>query len=355
MNTVELVKNLSDVHGLSGFEDEVLTVIRTQGNHLGTWSEDSMRNLYVERFGNQEGNPVVMLDAHTDEVGFMVKAVRPDGMIEFIPVGGWAALAVPAHRVKIRTNSGTYITGVTATKPVHFMSEAERNSGMDISAMVIDVGASSSKEVFEDFHIEIGNPVTPDVLCEYHEEKELFIGKAFDCRVGCASLLSVLDSLAGKQLQVNLAAAFASQEEVGVRGATITARKLNPSAAIVFEGAPADDTGTAPWQQQAAIGKGPMLRHIDGKMIANPRFQRFALEVARSKGIPVQEAVRTGGGTNAGAIHLAGEGIPTVVLSIPVRYIHTHYGIAHAADIQHTVALAKALIECLTPEIIASF
>lgn len=352
---IEMIQRLSEAPGVSGFEDAVLSEIRQAAAGLGNITEDSLRNLYLHRRGNREGLPVVQLDAHTDEVGFMIKAVRPNGMLEFIPLGTWVPANVPAHRVLVRNDDGVYIPGIVASTPPHFLSEAERKAPPELSAMVIDLGASSAEEVAEDYRVSIAAPVIPEAVFQHREPQDTIIGKAFDCRLGCAAVISTLQELAGEDLEVNLTAAFSAQEEVGIRGAKITARAVQPDIALVFEGCPADDTVVAPYASQTALKKGPMLRHIDTWMITNPRFQRFALEAARRQGIPVQEAVRSGGATNGAAIHLSGRGVPVVVLGIPVRYPHTHYGISSLEDYRNTVEIACALLRTLSREVIAGF
>ncbi len=358
MNKEELVssiKRLSDANGISGFEDEVLTTIREEGSSLGTFSEDSMRNLYLQRSGNKEGLPVVQLNAHTDEVGFMVKAIRDDGMIEFITIGGWVAANIPAHMVRILNKDGIYIPAVVASKPPHFMTEAERNAPLDITKMVLDVGAHTKEEVLNDYKIGIAAPVIPEVSCLYDAIHDNVIGKAFDCRIGCAAALATMKDLADTDLKVNLVGDFSSQEEVGTRGSIVSTQTIKADLAIVFEGCPADDTVVPAYQAQTCLKKGPMLRHIDARMITNPRFQRFALDLAEALDIPVQEAVRNGGATNGAAIHLSNAGIPTIVIGIPVRYAHTHYGISSVFDVEKSIQLAKAIIQKLDEQIIKSF
>jgi putative aminopeptidase FrvX len=352
---LEFIKELSDARGVSGFEDEVLSVIRHHGEGLGEWNEDAMRNLYLHRNNRKDRLHLLMLDAHTDEVGFLVKAIRPNGMLDFVALGGWIPSCVPAHRVLVRNESGEWIPGIIASKPPHFLSEAEKKLAPEISEMVIDVGASSDREIREEYRIPIAAPVVPDVSFEYQPAHDIMIGKAFDDRLGCAAVIATLKELAKDGLSINVTGAFAVQEEVGLRGAVVTAQTVKPDVAVVFEGCPSDDTVAEPHAVQAALKKGPMLRHIDLRMITNPRFQRFALDTAREKGIPVQEAVRTGGATNAGAIHLSGMGVPVIVIAIPVRYIHTHYGIASYSDFENSVALASEVIRRLDEGIIAGF
>ena len=181
------------------------------------------------------------------------------------------------------------------------------------------------------------------------------LGKAFDNRLGCAAIQATLDMLGQEELKVNPVGAMACQEEMGTRGASVTARHVKPDIAIVFEGCPADDTVVESWLSQTALHKGPMLRHMDARMITNPRYQRWALDLAEALGLPVQEAVRSGGSTNGAPIHLSGLGVPCVVIGFPVRYIHSHYGFACLEDFKAGVRLAAEMIRRLDADIIAGF
>lgn len=353
MSHYSRIQRLSNANGISGFEDTVLSIIREEGEGLGRFEEDHLRNLYLYREGNTGKRPLVHLDAHTDEVGFMVKAIRDDGMLEFIPIGGWVTTNIPAHLVRVMTRDGNSVVGVVGSKPPHYASEAERKSAPEFSSLYIDIGAQSREEA-KAWGVAVASPVVPEAELK-EMQGGLLLGKAFDCRLGCAAILDVFDHLKGKTLGVDLAAGFASQEEVGLRGAGLAANRIKADVAICFEGSPADDTFLPPYQQQTRVGHGPMLRHIDRTMITNARFQRFALDVAEEAGLPVQEGVREGGGTNAGAIHLSQQGVPTIVLGIPVRYAHTHWGVASAEDVETTVKLALAIIAKLDEETIASF
>jgi putative aminopeptidase FrvX len=349
--TLDMIAAISDAPGVSGFEDEAVNLIRKYSEGLGSISEDAMRNLYIKRNGG--AGPVLQLDAHSDEVGFMVKAIRPNGTLDFIPLGGWVPANVSAHRVLIRNTEGQWIPGIVASKPPHYLSEAERKAPPDMAAMSIDVGASSSAEIEKDYKISVAAPVVPDVRFEYNEKQDTMIGKAFDNRLGCAAIISTLDALKDKNLSVQITGAFAAQEEVGLRGATVTAQNIRPDIAISFEGCPADDTVMDAYAVQTALKKGPMLRHIDARMITNPRFQAFTLQAAAKHGIPVQEAVRSGGSTNGGIIHLTGKAVPVIVIGIPVRY--AHYGISAYADIENAVKLGCEVISLLNEKVIGEF
>ena len=353
--TLEMIAAISNANGAPGFEDEVVKAILPYAGQVGETETDRMRNLFIRRKENQGGRPVVQLDAHSDEVAFMVQAICPNGTLRIIPLGGWISCNVPAHKVWVRNREGAYIPGLTASKPPHFMTPQERNAPLDISSITVDVGATSQQEAIEAFGIRIGEPVVPDVTFTYSEEHDLMVGKSFDCRLGCASIVRTLDMLQGEELQVDIVGACAAQEEVGTRGATVTAQVIQPDIAIVFEGCPADDTCVEPYMVQTAIKRGPMLRHVDARMITNPRYQRYALDLAAQLNIPVQEAVRSAGSTNGAAIHLTGSGVPVIVIGVPVRYAHTHYGVSAYADFDNGVKLACEILRRMDRDLIESF
>ena len=355
MNHIEMISSLSNAFGPSGFEDDVLALARRFAPKDAHMEEDSLRNLYIYRKENTGRRPVLQLDAHSDEVGFMVQAIRPNGTLKFIPLGGWVNSNIPAHKVKVRAKDGTLVSGVIAAKPPHFMTAEEKAKMPALDEMSIDVGASGPEEARDAFGIRVAAPVIPDVAFEYDEKHDLMIGKAFDNRLGCAAILALLEALAGEELSVDLVGAIASQEEMGTRGANVTARHVRPDAAIIFEGCPADDTVVEPRLSQTAVHRGPMLRHIDARMITNPRYQRWALDLAEELHIPVQEAVRTGGATDGAPIHLSNLGVPCIVIGFPVRYIHSHYGIASLADFENGVKLAAEIVRRMDEKTIGAF
>lgn len=353
--TLKMISEISNANGVSGFEDDVVAAILSCAEQVGETNVDRMRNVFIRRKENTGDRPVVQLDAHSDEVGFMVQAICPNGTLRIIPIGGWVSHNIPAHKVWVRNRYGKYIPGLTASKPPHFMTEQERKAPLDIKDITVDVGAVSREEAVEIYGIRIGEPVAPDVTFTYSEDTDLMVGKSFDCRLGCAAILKTMHELAGKELAVDVVGACASQEEVGVRGAAVTAQVIQPDIAIVFEGCPADDTCVEPYMVQTAIKRGPMLRHIDARMITNPRYQRYALDLAEQLGIPVQDAVRSAGSTNGAAIHLTGRGVPTIVIGVPVRYAHTHYGISAYADFDNAVKLACEILKRADADLIESF
>lgn len=353
MNDIELIERLSQCRGISGFEDEVLTVAREYCKGFATFGEDSMRNLFIYPEYNRGNRPVLMLDAHSDEVGFMVQAIRPDGGLRFIPVGGWNEKSLPSSKVQVYTKTG-YISGVIAAMPPHFMSTEQRNAPVTYENLVIDVGATSDREARE-FGVEVGAPVAPLTIFEYDQKHGLLHGKAFDDRMGVAAMLKCLKLLGGAELGVDIVGVISSQEEVGERGITAAMYTVKADAAICFEGCPADDTFSPAYMVQDALRGGVMLRHMDRTVICTPRFTDFARKVASEKGIKVQMAVRSGGGNNGAYIISANGGTPVIVAGIPVRYIHTFNCIAALEDFNSVVSLGTELAKALNGSVIKSF
>lgn len=354
--TIQMIKDLSDAFGASGFEDDVTKVARKYAEDFTSHiEEDSIRNIYLHKAENEGNKPVIMLDAHSDETSFIIQAIRPNGTMEFLPLGGWVPNTVPAHKVKIKNKEGKLISGVVASTPPHYTAGPLSGGDTRIDQMLIDVGATSKEEVINDFKIGIGSPVVPDVEMEYNEVNGVCLGKAFDCRIGCAVVLETMRRLAGKKLNLDVVGTLSSQEEIGERGAKVAVDHVKPAIAIVFEGAPADDTFMPEYKIQTGLHRGPMLRHMDRSMITNPRFIRYAIDTAEELGIPVQEAVRSGGGTNGAMIHVANGGVPTIVLSVPVRYTHSHHCYTAMDDFEKAVQLSMAIVEKLDVETIQGF
>ncbi|EST12707.1 M42 family metallopeptidase [Sporolactobacillus laevolacticus] len=352
--SLKLIEKLSNANGVSGFEDEVVKLFSDAVQDLGKVTEDHMRNVYVERYGNRGNRPVVQLDAHSDEVGFMVQAIKPNGTLRFVTVGGWAAVNIPAHKVRVRNRDGVYIPAVISSTPPHFMTAEQRNRVPQIAEMSIDVGATSAEEVVQDFKIDVGAPVVPDVTFDYLEEKEVLLGKAFDNRIGTAAMIDILRELDGQDLDVDIVASLSAQEEVGDRGAQVTVRKIQPDLSIVLEGPPADDTFMPDYMIQTGMRRGPMLRDLDTSIIVNPRFQKYCLDTAKQHNIKAQRAVRTGGGNDGAVINLY-QGAPTVVVGVPVRYAHTHYCYVAFEDYMSTVRLVTEILKSLDAEAIGKF
>lgn len=351
---IGLIRDLSNAYGAPGYEDEVLQVVKKYKGNMN-YKRDKMMNSYLSYGERDKNKPTIMLDGHLDEVAFMVQFIDAKGLIKFIPLGGWVVDNIAAQLVMVKNKDGKYIKGIVTSKPPHFMSQEERNRKLEIEILSIDIGATSREEVINDFKIEVGAPIVPFVEFEYNEMNGTMLGKAFDNRLGCASAIETMKRLEDVKLNVNIIAALATQEEVGTRGAYVTSNTVKPDLAIVFEGSPADDTFTDQYHTQCGLNQGPQIRYRDSSYVSNHRFISFAREIAEKNNIPYQNAVRSSGGTNAGKIHLSNEGVPVLVLGIPVRYVHTHHCFSKLNDFENTVKLAVEIIKNMNNEIYDKF
>lgn len=353
MDFLQLIEKVSNARGMSGFEDEVVEIAREYAKDFATFEEDSMRNLYIYPKYNKGNRPLVMLDAHADEVGFMVHAIKPDGTLRFVNLGTWNEKALSSSRVQIYTENG-YITGVISAIPPHFMSEAQRMSSVTYDSLSIDIGAASAEEA-RALGVKVGAPVVPLTPFEYNPERGILYGKAFDDRLGVAAVLEILKLLRNEDTEVDVVGVISSQEEVGLRGIKAVMANIRPDAAICFEGCPADDTFTPDYLVQDRLRGGVMIRHMDSTVICSPRFVSFTEKVAEEKGVKVQMAVRTGGGNNGAYIVSANGGTPVIVAGVPVRYIHTFHCYAAIEDVESNVKLGLELCKNLNGDIIKGF
>ncbi len=352
---IKMIEELTNTFGAPGFEDEVIEKIKKEVNFLSS-ERDSINNLYMGLEERDTTIPTVALDCHTDEVGFIVENINRNGAISFLTLGGWHVGNVPASAVVIKNNKGEYIKGIVTSKPPHFMTDEEKNRLPKMSELTIDIGTSSYEETVELYGIEVGNPIVPDVSFVYDEKIGIMRAKAFDNRLGCAASIEVLKAVKNNGIKnVNVVGAFASQEEVGLRGAQVAAYRVKPDFAIVFEGSPADDSFKEGTASHGALKKGVQLRVVDGAMISNPRGLKFARDIADKKGIKYQMIAREKGSTNGGKYHISETGIPVLVLGIPTRYIHTHYSYASIDDLTAAISLAVEVIKELNKDVIKSF
>lgn len=351
------IRDLAQAKAPSGFEDETVAVARKCFSDAFSLKEDSLRNLYIRRRSDTGDKPVVMLDAHSDEVGFMVHSVKPNGVLRFVELGGWSLNTLPGTRVLVRNAAGEWIRGMIAAKPPHFLTAEEKaaNHIQPLQSLVIDIGATSDRDAVERFGIRIGEPVVPDTPFCYDEARDVMTGKGFDCRIGCAALIETMLRSAQADLAVDVVGVLSAQEEVGERGCKVAINNVKPDIGIVFEGCPADDTFGESYAMQTKLRCGPMMRFMDVSVICNPRFQRFTLDLAAARAIPAQASVREGGGNNAAMIQSQLTGAPSIVVGIPVRYIHSPCGLAAYADYEAAVELVLALLKELNQETIASF
>lgn len=345
---VSLLQELTEAHSVPGHEDEVRAVFVNELEDSGELSTDKNGSVFCEADG--EG-PRVMVAGHMDEVGFLVQNITLDGFLQFVPVGGWWEQNLMAQRVEILTRGGNKILGVISSRPPHFLPGADRRQVVSIDQMFIDVGADSKREVEEHLGIFPGDPVAPVSSFTPMASADRFMAKAFDNRVGMAATIQAGRILCQSPRPNRLVLCGTVQEEVGLRGAKTAAHFAKPDVAIVLEGPPADDTpGFSRADCQGRLGGGVQIRMFDPSAIANPRLARLAIDTAREEGIPHQVTVRRKGSTDAGSFHLANDGIPSVVLGVPARYIHSHNAIIDINDHLHMIALVTALVGKLDQE-----
>ena len=342
---ISLLQELTEAHSVPGHEDEVRAIFVDELEDCGELSSDRSGSVFCELAGD---GPRVLVAGHMDEVGFLVQNITPDGFIQFLAVGGWWEHSLLSQRLEIRTRSGEKVTGVVASRPPHFLPEGQRRQVMAIDQMFLDVGAGSRHEVEQEFGISLGDPIAPVSPFTPLRREDWFMAKAFDNRVGMAGTIQAGRQLAAGARPNRIVLAGTVQEEVGLRGARTAAVHSRPDVAVVLEGPPADDTpGFSRADSQGRLGGGVQIRLFDPSAIMNPRLAELAIRTAREEGIPHQVAVRRSGGTDAGSFHLAGEGIPSVVLGVPARYIHSHNSIIDLNDYLHLVALTTALVRRL--------
>jgi putative aminopeptidase FrvX len=349
---VNLLKRLTTAHGASGSEDAVREIIKD--SLPGTPSFDRTGSILYEYKGTHAA-PRVMLEAHMDEVGFAVQSITREGFLRFVPLGGWWSHTLLAQRVRVRTSSGSEHLGVIAAKPPHLLSQAERDKLVRLDQMYIDLGCSSRDAVTK-LGISLGDTIVPDTPFSAMPGKGRYAAKAFDNRVGVGMLIQASQALQEQAHPNTIVAVGATQEEVGIRGAQTATRRADPDVALVLEGPPADDMpGSVADENQGVLGAGVQVRLLDPTAINNRRLTDFVVAVAAAAGIPCQVAVRRSGGTDAKAIHLHGIGVPTVVLGVPARYIHTHNSIIDIGDYIAGIRLVTELACRLDKKTVDSF
>jgi putative aminopeptidase FrvX len=353
MDKIEsLLKELTESDGVAGYEGETRRVIKKHLEPLGEILEDKLGSL-ICRKKSLAKEPKVILVGHMDEVGFMVKLITKEGFLRFTPLGGWWDQVLLGHRVRIRTNKGS-ILGVIGAKPPHLLSEEERKKVCEKKDMYIDVGATSQQEV-EDAGVRVGDPVIPVSGFAVLPDVKAYMAKAFDDRVGCALVITVLERLMKKEHPNAVFGVATVQEEVGARGATTTAEVINPDVAIILETDIAGDVpGIKPEESAIKLGGGPTLLAYDARMIPNLKLRDMVIDTAKKLNVPLQMSTVEGGATDGGPIHLHRMGVPTVVLGVPTRHIHSHNTVLRRDDFDHTAALVTALVQGLGKQAVAA-
>ncbi|WAH35727.1 M42 family metallopeptidase [Alicyclobacillus dauci] len=350
---IEVIRELCDANGISGYESNVRKVYE---QHLTPLSESIVRDntggIVGVKTGDAKG-PRVLVTGHLDEIGFMVTNITKEGFIKFQTIGGWWSQVMLSQRVVVQTRKGDVI-GVTGSKPPHILPAKERNEVVEIKDMFIDIGAFSREEA-EEMGVKPGDAIVPWSPFTQMTNSKLFVAKALDNRLGCATALEVLRDLQGEKHPNTVYAGATTQEEVGLRGARTLVHKVDPDVAIALDVGIAGDTPGVSEDERghlADVGKGPLLMIFDGSMIPNNRFRDFVLDTASDAKIPVQVESLQGGGTDAGAFHLHGIGVPSVAIGYATRYIHSHNAIFHQDDFENGVRLVTELVKRLDSTVV---
>lgn len=341
--TGEFLKELVEAHGVPGFEDDVAKLMERHLKGVGAFSRDRLGSFICEKKGTSDG-PRIMLAGHLDEVGFMVKSVTKDGYVKFMPLGGWWGHVVLAQRLIIKTRKGD-VLGVVGSKPPHELRDEDRKKVLEIRDMFIDVGATSDWDVHKRLDIRPGDPIVPDSSYKVMANPHLLLAKAWDNRVGLGLAAETVRALKGVRHPNTVYAVGTVQEEVGLRGAQTSAFKVQPDVGVALDVGIAHDTpGT---DGDVNLGGGPVIVVYDATAIPNRRLFDLVVTTARSVRVPLQFESVERGGTDAGRIHVTGQGVPSISMGIPSRYIHSHVSIIDRRDFDRTVKLLVALVKRL--------
>ncbi len=328
-----LLERLCNATGPSGFEGDVREIIKeTVKPYVDELKVDNMGNIIVHKKGTGKR---VVVDAHMDEVGFIITGYNEDGTLKFYSLSGIAANILPAKVVLIGDKK---IPGVIGFKAIHLQSSEERKRSVSYNDCCIDIGATSKEEVKK--LVSLGEYAVFDT--EFSEFGEgLYKGKAFDDRMGCAVLIEALK----ENYDCDLYGTFNVQEEVGERGAFVSAFNVKADIGIVLEGTICADMPSVPKHLRATeVGKGPAISIMDRTSIFNHDIAGEIMKLGDEKGIPYQRRRAIAGGNDAFAIHASGEGAKVATISVPCRYIHSSVSVASKSDFENTV---KLLVEYL--------
>lgn len=343
---LETLRELTETDGIPGQEHAVREVMARRLEGLGMLERDGLGSLCCIRQGTAEA-PRVMLAAHMDEVGFVVRDITEEGFLRFQTVGGWWQQVMLAQRVTVHTRHRP-LAGVIGSKPPHILPADDRRKPVEFKDMFIDIGAEGRSDA-EAWGVRPGDMIAPVCPFTVMANPAMWMGKALDDRAGCAVLVEVMRRLtaAGGHPNTVLGAATV-QEEVGLRGADVAARRWRPDIAIALDVGIAGDTpGISKNDARAELGAGPLVLAYDSSLLPNPRLRDFVADAAAAEGIPFQWEMIAGGGTDAGRMQFAGDGVPSLVIGFATRYIHSAAAVIHREDLLGAVRLLLAVLRRL--------
>ena len=327
--TFQRIKELTELQGTSGFEQDIRAYMRDAMTPLvDEIQQDGLGGIFGIRHHEDADAPRVMLASHMDEVGFMVGNITDRGLLKIIPLGGWNPYVVSAQRYTLKTAKGNYPC-ISSSIPPHLLRGKAGQAAVEVADILFDAGFESREEA-ESFGVRPGDTIVPQAETIKTANGKNIISKAWDNRYGCAVVLDALEALKDEKLGHTLIAGANVQEEVGLRGAKGSTTKFKPDLFFAVDCSPADDTVTKNGTY-GHLGEGTLMRIYDPGMIMLPRLREYLLDTASTHNIPFQYFVSKGG-TDAGAAHTSNEGIPSAVIGVPGRYIHTHQTMFSIAD-----------------------
>lgn len=336
-----LFKRLTEAGGAPGFEHEVREIMKEELS-LATDEliYDNLGSVFGVLRGNEAG-PKIMVAGHMDEVSFLVTRITDKGFIQFQTLGGWWSQVLLAQRVEIITKKGK-VPGVISSVPPHNLPESMKTKPMDIKKMFIDVGADDFDDAMA-MGISPGQPIVPVCPFTVMGNPKKLMAKAWDNRYGCALSLEMMKAMKDTPHPNIIYGGATVQEEVGLRGAATAANLIEPDLFLAVDASPAGDIPGVK-DGMGKLGDGLLMRILDRTMITLPGLRDYLIDTAEELGIPYQFFVSQGG-TDAGRVHVSGKGVPSAVIGIPARYIHSHASIIHRDDYEAAKALLIALLK----------
>ena len=351
---INLLKNsikYSNLNGIAAHEEKISDEIKkdlknVKGIHF---ERDNMGSIAVIKKSSKENAPTISISTHMDEVGFMITHITDKGFLKFSPIGGWWGHVVLAQKLTITNSKGEEFIGIVGSTPPHLMNRASMQKVLSIDSMFIDLGVSSKKEV-ENLGIQVGDMVTPYQETAFQTPNEnRVIGKAHDNRISVVAGIEIMKALENENLDVNVVFIGTTQEEVGLRGARTSAYKWTPNVAFAIDVTFCYETPGMK-DQETKLGSGAALSMFDSYTISNKQLIRSVEETAKNNNISYTFDSLTGGGTDAGAIQLAKDGVKAMTVSIPSRYMHSHNSMIDLRDVQSVVDLMVAYLKNFNSE-----
>lgn len=337
---VDLLRRLTEAHGVPGQEDQIRAIVRAELEGVCEMRTDSMGNLHCVKRGKSENAKKLMLAAHMDEIGFVVKHIDDKGFLRLQPLGGWDARQMASQRVFVHTRDGV-LNGVlmASVKPKHMLSPEEANKPPQIEHFFVDVGLDGETSKAR---VRAGDMVTMNRTLQ--QMGQLYTCKSMDDRVAVYVMIEAMKAAGDHEVEVHAVATV--QEEIGLRGAAASGWAIQPDVAVAIDITLANDIpGLDPMDYVTKLGEGAAIKILDSSLICHPKVVEHFRTLAEKHEIKHQMEVLSMGGTDAGAIQRLHGGIPAFTLSIPTRYVHTVNETVHGGDVDACVELLARYIE----------